>query len=223
MASIANSELLEKLSPYNLFYPFNHPQAAVDADFWIEGGDAGEFSVNLTYAARALIADTAQNNDYYIHGNGKYNKCWDPSSTDEKRYSRVNWESKVSMTPDADTLIELGLFYLGALPTDYAEAAQPCAQFFFDHDTVATNWVCRTWHAAEEQTDSGVAATGLQTLSMEWTGASVLFYIDHVLVATHTTRVPINTMASAALIRTEDAGGAAKTLLIKYIDVFVDG
>lgn len=224
--SIAKSDLLEILSPYALFYPFNHPQTAVDADYWTVAGDAGGFTVDVDDdepPSRKLYADTAQNNDYYIHGDVKYNRLWNPVQS--PKYSKTIFEARIKLLQtDAEIVLLFGLFEAGAFPTAYAEPAVDCAHFFYDHDTVATNFVCRTYDAAaEEQTDSTVAAdTNYHVFRIEWTAASVLFYIDGVLVATHDTTVPDSPMGSVALIRTENAGGAERAMDIEYIDVWVE-
>ena len=60
------------------------------------------------------------------------------------------------------------------------------------------------WEGAEEQTDSGVAVDlNNVSLKMVWTATSVEFYIDNVLVATHTTRVPDTPLTSELLVRTD--------------------
>jgi len=196
-------------------YPFNSPAAAVDTDFWTAGGDAGGFTVETgdgNDASRKLYADTAQNNDYYIHGDGKYALLWNPEN--QTLYSKVIFTAWLWMNTTADTQFLIGLFEAGSFPTGYAEPLVDCAHFFVD-DGVRANYSCRSYDGAEEETDSGVALdTGVANIhrfDIEWDNAQVVFKIDSVVVATHTTRIPDSPMGMVALIRTQDVAGAEKS------------
>lgn len=66
----------------------------------------------------------------------------------------------------------------------------PTAVVFYD-SAVGGNWQSRTWMGAEEQQDTGVAAdTDWHSFLIERTLTYTKFYIDDVLVTTHTTQIP---------------------------------
>jgi len=211
-------------TPYGFHYVFNHPQTAVDADYWTAGGDAGGFTVVTADdepASRKLYADTVQNNDYYIHGDTKYSKLW---TFQAGEYSTIIFETKLkisSVTTDIQALF--GLFEAGSFPTGYAEPAVDCAQFFID-DGISANFVCRTYDAAaEEQTASDVALdTSAHVFRMTLSSANVVFEIDGVVKATHSTTVPDSPMGIVYLVRTEEAAGAERSITPEYIKIEVE-
>lgn len=200
-------------------YYFNSPVAAVDPDYWTAAGDAGGFIVDSAGTgppSRKLYADTALNNDYYIHGDGKYAKLWNFQASN---YSVITFEARIKMNHNPDTQALLGLFKAGSFPTGYAEPLVDCAQFFID-DAISPNFVCRSYDAAEQETASGLALdTSYHTFKFTWESAYVLFYIDDILYARHATQVPDSPLGIVVLIRTEKAGGAERSLDIEYIKV----
>lgn len=74
----------------------------------------------------------------------------------------------------------------------YAAAldVNPSAQIFYDN-TVGANWRARSYQTEAELTDTGVAAnTNWHVFKIVVTASNVKFYIDGVLVATHSTQIP---------------------------------
>ena len=215
-------DIVADLVPHRLYYPFNHPQAAVDVDYWTAAGDAGGFIV-ITAAdeppSRKLYADTAQNNDYYIHGDAKYNMLWNFQAAD---YTKIVFECKLKFVSTAEVQALWGLFEAGGFPVDTQQPLVDCAHFILD-DGVDTNFVCRTYDAAEQETNSDIALdTSAHVYLMEWTTASVIFKIDGVTKATHSTQVPDSPMGLVFSIRTEEAAGAEKSMSIEYVKVHVE-
>jgi len=214
------TDIIELILPeYCMYYPFNHPVAAIDADFWTAGGDSGGFTVlsgDDDPTGRKLFADTATDNDYYIHGDGKYAKVWNFQSAD---YSTITFEAKVALGSTADVSMLFGLVNVASLPTGYAEPAVDSALFIVD-DGVSANFIARTYDAAEEETASDIPLdTDAHVFKLVWTSADVKFYIDGVLKATHETQVPDSPMAVVFLLRTE--ADAEKYANVEYSKVYV--
>jgi len=225
VGNVGTSPLADRfdLSEYALMYPFNHPAVAVDADYWTAAGDAGGFTVitdDDEPPSRKLYTDTAQNNDYYIHGDGKYGRLWNFQSGD---YTKIIFETRMKFAITTDVQALWGLFEAGAFPTGYVEPLVDCAQFFLD-DGVSNNFVCRTYDADEQETASDVALddTSYHIFKMEWTSADVKFYIDGTLKATHSTQVPDSPAGLVFLIRTEEGTGAERAVNIEYAKVRVE-
>lgn len=214
------TDIIELILPeYCMYYPFNHPTAAVDADFWTAGGDSGGFTP-LTGddepTGRKLFADTSTDNDYYIHGDGKYAKAWNFQTAD---YSTITFETKLTLASTVDVQMLFGLINLGGLPTDYAEPLVDSALFIVD-DGVSANYIARTYDAAEEETASDIPLdTDAHVFKLVWTSADVKFYIDNVLKATHETQIPDSPMAAVFLLRT--GADAEKYVNIEYSKVYV--
>lgn len=106
------------------------------------------------------------------------------------------------------------------------EDANSCASIFFDGGVSATNLICRSHDGVgEEQTDSGVAlhATNFMVLRIEVTASTVVFKIDGVTVATHSTRVPdtglvADSMYAGIVLRT--MVNAVRTAYYEYVAVW---
>jgi hypothetical protein len=215
-------ELRKALDPNWFTYYFNSPVAAIDTDFWTEGGDAGGgFSVETVDnepPSRKLYTSGVINEKYYIHGDGKYAKLWNLQSS---AYIRVHYVTKLKANQSGSDILALfGLFEAGAFPTDYAEPNIDCAQFFIDVDTDA-NYACRTFDGGEEQTSSGVAVdTEYHKFEIIWAETSVLFLIDDDVVATHSTQIPDSPLGLVYLVKAEAA--AEKSKDIEYVEVSVE-
>ena len=216
-------ELRKATNPNYFTYYFNSPVAAIDTNFWTEGGDAGGgFSVETVDnepPSRKLYTQNVLNNDYYIHLLGKYGKLWNfPADT----YRRISFKTRLKMNTTADTQAMWGLFEAGAFPTTYAEPAIDCAHFFLDDGVDAANFVCRTYDAAAEEQTSGSAfdTSDHHDFELVWAETSVLFLIDDVVVATHSTTIPDSPLGLVFLIRTEAA--AVKSMDIEYVEVSVE-
>jgi len=88
----------------------------------------------------------------------------------------------------------------------------------FRADSSSGNWLCETHQAATTQTDSGVAISlNWQALRVEantdWD--SIDFLIDGVVVATHATNLPTDTLSPCTTIR--DVSGTGVT--VRSVDV----
>ena len=206
--------LKNSLNKLNFYDEFN--RTAVDATVWTSGGDAGSFELiagNDLPTIWALITGNVTDNDRYIHGEGlTENKHFTPF---EVGYTTVTWKARIAFSSVASISALFGLVS-GAI-VDYAEPAGDCAHFLAD-PAITNTFRARSWNAAEEETDTLVALdTALHRFRIEWTGPSILFYIDDVLVATHDTQVPDIRMTSELLIRTE--ANAEKRLLMDYVHV----
>ena len=217
------NELRKALDPNYFTYYFNHPQAAVDTDFFTEGGDAGGgFTVDTVDnepPSRMLFTQNVLNNDYYIHADAKYAKLWNfPADA----YRRISFKTRLKMNTTADTQAMWGLFEAGAFPTTYAEPVVDCAHFFLDDGVDAANFICRTYDAAAEEQTSGSAfdTSDHHDFEIIWAETSVLFMIDGVVVATHATTIPDSPLGVVFLIRTEAA--AVKSMDIEYVNVRVE-
>ncbi|GAH53595.1 unnamed protein product, partial [marine sediment metagenome] len=199
-------ELRKGLDPNYFTYYFNHSAAAVDADYFTEGGDAGGgfdvVTVDNDPASRKLYTQNVLNNDYYIHADAKYAKLWNFQSG---TYQRITLKTRLKMNTTADTQALWGLFEAGAFPTTYAEPVVDCAHFFLDDGVDAANFVCRTYDAAAEEQTSGSAfdTTDYHDFELVWAETSVIFMIDDAVVATHATTIPDSPLGVVYLIRTQ--------------------
>ena len=217
------NELRKALDPNWFTYYFNSPVVAVDTDFFTEGGDAGGgFTVDTVDnepPSRMLFTQNVLNNDYYIHLSGKYGKLWNfPADA----YRRISFKTRLKMNTTADTQAMWGLFEAGAFPTTYAEPVVDCAHFFLDDGVDAANFICRTYDAAAEEQTSGSAfdTSDHHDFEIIWAETSVLFMIDDVVVATHSTTIPDSPLGVVFSIRTE--AGAVKSMDIEYVKVRVE-
>ena len=215
--------LRKALDPNWFTYYFNHPQVAVDTDFWTEGGNGGgSFAIETADDAppsRILLPNLAANNDYYIHADAKYAKLWNfPADS----YRRVTFKTRLMMNTTANTQALWGLFEAGAFPATYAEPLCDCAHFFLDDGIDAANFLCRTYDAAAEEETAGSAfdITDFHDFSFVWSETSVVFLVDDVVVATHATTIPDSPLGIAFLVRTQDGG--VKSLNIEYVMVSVE-
>lgn len=214
LRSLINRYLVRKISQA---YWFN--DMAVDANYWTSGGDAGGVCRPDAYAdfppIFALVTGGGLNDDWYIYSANR-GKFFSPWSTG---YSKVVWEARVRFGYLADYAVFLGLIKMDVPITGYAEPLVLCAHFFVD-TSVGPNIYARSYNAAEEQTDTGVAlAVGWNKLRIEWTASTVRFYIDDVLVATHTTQIPNRPCLTEFLVRALVA--AIRTVDLEYVDVSV--
>lgn len=237
LPDVANGSLYERLGAftsgltvrdvllrdYVTFYEFNDNTANnEDTDYWTFGGAVNKsIAVNVTAsdpASKKLITSLggagAQNDDAYIHGDGKYANNMTPNSAN---YSTVTFETRVKFASTADCQCLFGLDLAGGMTTTYAEPAQDSALFIID-DGVSANYVCRSYNAAEEETASDVALdTSWHKFTIEWTTTSVVFKIDDVTKATHSTQVPDSPLGMIFLIRTQEVAGAEKSITREYV------
>jgi len=97
----------------------------------------------------------------------------------------------------------------GATPyTGLTDANSPGNGFYFEF-TSGTNFIAVTQNSTTKTlTDTGVAATAGQWYAVKIvaTSSAVLFYVDGVLKATHTTNIPTTNIGPAALIYNASAG-----------------
>ena len=211
------------LDPNWFTYYFNSPVAAVDPDFFTEGGNGGgSFAIETADDAppsRILLPNLAANNDYYIHADAKYAKLWNVPADS---YRRVTFKTRLMMNTAANTQALWGLFEAGAFPATYAEPVCDCAHFFLDDGVDATNFVCRTYNAAAEEQTSGSIfdTTDFHDFEFVLAETSVIFMIDGVTVATHSTTIPDSPLGIVFLVRTQDGG--AKSINIENVEVSVD-
>lgn len=213
---------LENLSPahvtrrLNFYDDFN--RTAEDTDVWTSGGDDGSMYPMIDLAgptAWTMVTGLVIDNDRYIHGGAnKLNKRY---SINEDGYDTVTWKATLGLrTWFADVSLFLGL--INTVIVDYAEPTR--AAHFFADAAVSANFLARSHEAAEEETDTGVAVdAAMHDFKIVWTAASVLFYIDDVLVATHAAQVPTRAMVSEILLRTEAA--SARYLVMDRVAVEV--
>jgi len=91
------------------------------------------------------------------------------------------------------------------------------ASFLFD-PAVSANWRCRTFDAASEPTDTGIAvgAGSWYKLKIIKDGGTTRFLINDVNVCNHSTQVP-NEPANIALSVETNAVGASRQLEIDYV------
>lgn len=219
-------EALRKATDPNYFtYYFNSPVAAVDTDFFTEGGDGGGgFTIDTVDnepPSRKLYTLGTINSKYYIHGDGKYAKLWNLASS---AYRRVHYVTRLKANQHGSNILALfGLFEAGAFPTDYDPAAKPTcdsAYFCIDVDTNA-NFLSRSYDAAEEETDSGVAIdSAYHKFEIIWAETSVILLIDDDVVATHSTQIPDSPLGLVYLVKTEE--NAEKSKDIEYVEVSVE-
>lgn len=203
---------------YRNFYD-EFRRGAVNAAVWTEGGDDGAWAPGLIAGESScwrLLTGAVLNQDRYIVGiqnveNGFF-------SIDEEDADTVTWMCRAKFVHTTNIACMYGMMPTPQL--NYVEPVIDCAHFFID-TAIGNNYICRTYNAAaEEQTDSGIAIdTDYHVFAMIWTAASVLFYIDGALVATHAVTVPDQPMGTGITLRTLEA--AAKEMRIDYIRVEV--
>lgn len=121
---------------------------------------------------------------------------------------------------DSDTTIRIGF-------GNATNANPPNHGIYFEKLTGDTNWfaVSRS-SAVETRTDTGIAAQTASFVKFKISAiaesASVKFYIDNVLVATHTTNLPIETIQVSPFYQIINAVAAAKTIDIDYFHLIQD-
>ena len=96
------------------------------------------------------------------------------------------FETLVKITGSTSPIVLMGL-------ADTTSLTAPTNAVYFGYTSSASNWWCRTYNATTAtSTDSGVAFNGTNWVKLKIiaTTSSVLFYIDDVLKATHTTNIP---------------------------------
>lgn len=201
----------------NFFDDFN--RAGVDADIWTSGGPAGGFAHAQTVLLGTLwqmYTGAVAGQDRYIHGDGViYNKYFSPHDED---IFTVTWECRMHLVSVANIAVFLGL--LEAPIVNYAEPLSRVAHFFID-TAISGNIFARSYRAAEEETDTGIAADlAPHDYRIVWEAADINFYIDDVLVATHAAQVPEGAMTTEILLRT--LANVTKYLRLHYIHVEVN-
>ncbi len=208
--------LIDRLSDLNFYDEFNH--LAENTDVWTCGGDGGSFlfeGIPEHPTKWTLKTGNVIDNDYYIHGHAvKNNKRFTPF---EEGYTAVSLETRVQFSSVADVSAVLG--FLNVVLTEYS---LPNISILFFVDTVLSNTFRTRTHdgLAEEATDTLVALdTDFHVFKILVTRASVLFYIDGVLVATHTANIPQYPLFLEFLIRTEAA--ASKNMCLDFVHVEV--
>lgn len=199
------------------WYYFN--ERTLDTNYWNGGGDGGGFDIGAYGLSQygimfRFLAFTALDNDCYcyIQNRGR----WFHPFTNG--FTRVTFETYMKLEQTTEFQLFIGLISYGSPIVNYAEPAVNCAHFFVD-TTIDNQWHCRNFDVAEEQSDNlGAIDGGFHKLRIEWYQTKVEFYIDDVLVATHSVaaNVPDEGMCPEVLIRTKNAGGAAKSICIQY-------
>jgi len=218
--SAARALLLDTLGSYgrlSFYDEFN--SNLIDTNIWmitLDGtGSLVIVSGDPSPSGYRFTTGNAIDEDAGIHGAGViHNKMFSPA---EEGYTTVTATFRVKLIDMADVSVLLGLFTTGL--TDYAEPISDCVQFLID-PAITNTFRARSYDAAEEETDTLVALdTAWHTFRIEWAAASVLFYIDDVLVATHAVQVPGQVLIPSILIRTE--ANAIKRMDIDYVRVEV--
>lgn len=210
-------ELVRNLATLGFCDEFNRTDE--DVDVWVSGGDAGGgFTLGALQDAPTcwrIMTGGALNDDWYIHSLvNTENRVY---SIDEDGYTTVTWGARLRLLSVVQISAFWGLVYTAQL--NYVEPVIDCAHFFAD-PVVGGNFYARSHEAAEEQTDTGVLLDAAwHDYRIEWTAASVLFYIDNVLVATHAAQVPNSRLGTEILLRAEVA--ATKQAFVDKVKVLV--
>lgn len=129
--------------------------------------------------------------------------------------SRVRWMTRLN-TNDTDTAVRLGL-------ANSVAGTPGNDGIFFEKGAADTIWQCIT-RASSSQTKTASAVTidtNFHTFSIQRSGASIFFYIDYVLVATHTATIPTVFLAPMAQIL--NSANASKTLDVDYFELQLTG
>jgi len=127
-------------------------------------------------------------------------------------------EARVKLEQTATCGLAVGIKAVNAVVDD-----GPGVYFFYD-TTVAVNWQAKTYAAAAELTDTGVAgSTSWVTLRIVIIATSAKFYVNGTLVATHSTQIPdaglANYMNNAIVILATRAA-AVKYARYEYVAVY---
>jgi hypothetical protein len=230
--NVKDAEIQKRLEDHQLFktsmyYEFNDQVANnEDTDYWTFGSGAGANNAidpNATggdppsKVLKASKGDAgAQNDECYIHGDGKYAIAVSPAA---RHYSTVYMETKLKLANTADCQAFWGLDLVGAMTAAYAEPAHDSIIFFCD-DGVGANFMCRTYDAAEEETSSGIALdTSWHIYRIEWrflSSPSVTFRIDGSVVSGHVTQVPNSALAPMYIVKTQEATGDERSITREY-------
>lgn len=208
--------LIDRLSDLNFYDEFN--RRAKDTDIWTDAHDGGGVFATADYPDVAtfwtLTSGNVIDNDSSLIGDAKNSKGFIPW---EEGYYAIMFEARLRLYSVVDISSLFGLF--ANPPTDYAEPATACLQFLAD-PAISNTFRVRNWKTAEEETDTLVPLdTDFHKFKVLWSKTSVLYYVDDVLVATHTTQIPNVPLKIGLLIRTECV--TARSLHIDYIHVEV--
>jgi hypothetical protein len=124
--------------------------------------------------------------------------------------------------PTLSTVGDEYMVTIGLADTEGAGDHTDGAYFYYDRLTSGDFWVCKTAAAGSRTstvTSVAVSTTNLQRFRITISGSTVLFYIDDVLVATHTTNVPSSTdLCSPCLKIEKTAGTTSLSLRMDYVE-----
>lgn len=213
-------EIVERylVKKVNLDFVFN--ERVLDADFWLAGGDVGFATIYSSEVAGPPFLQLRTGNvfadDAYLYGQNRF-RSPNPWMTN---FSQVVWEARLSIVNLTNVQLFFGLISAGNEALVYAEPNLDIAEFFVD-TSIDNQLHARTYRGGpEEQTDGlGAIDSNYHTYRIVWVASSVRFYIDGVLVATHTAQVPAANCNTEFLVHTLEAD--IKRLRMEYVKIEV--
>lgn len=190
------------------------------------GNDATPGGGSVTHEQRddtepmySLFSTAAILNDYASSW-GRHNiSCIDRLPVGQV-VTRKAFECRARLVQTADCCLQVGFSHMAS-----KEPAIESAQIFYD-SAVSANFEARSYQAAEEQTDTGIAAdTSYHTFRVDIEAAQAKFYIDGNLKATHATQVPQTGLpgyVERASVGVWTNAAAAKSMRCAYVAVWAE-
>ncbi len=200
-----------------LNYRFDFNNLAVNLDEWLTGGDVG-FVVDPVFvddepSLYKITTDNDSGDDAYLHGNEKFGLVF---SINEEGGATVTFEARIRLL--SATNVESWFGLINPLITTPV-ASPPNSTGFFQ---TGGNWQAVNENGAAESTDTGVAPdTSWHKFTIVWDASDILYYIDDVLKATHSTpaNFPLAPIFIEFIVQTEE--GASKTMYLDWVTVEV--
>jgi len=168
----------------------------------------------------SLMTDAVTDADVYTYGVHKIARFlrMPPNGVGRKLF----FECRARLLQTALCKFKIGLdYYDSPLFSTYSHAA-----INYESD-VSPNWRCSTYRTAQELTTTTVAVdTAWHVFCIEVTDTYVNFYIDRILVATHTTQIPVRglgmgTRMATVVLRTLEPD--IKEARYEYVSVWNEG
>lgn len=220
----ANQLIYGQLVKEHDFFLLN--RLAVDATLWANGpgGGASALTNPTSYnvvgqpGVWSLLTDAVLNSDYFLHASGNQARAFSPRAVGR---ASVQWEARAKLVEDVATVrAMIGL----ERPDNFTQAfaalpATHVATFYYDSGVGANIHSYSSAGGPAEDNDTGVATPATwHNFRIVWTTSQVRFYIDGVLVATHTA-VPNLPMAHSFVLRTLAA--ASRRMELEKLETLV--
>lgn len=219
-AIVVGTSELKAVDNIALLDHFNRKGGVVpEADIWGVGGDAGfTVAMNVVDGEPSLVEVVTSgviDELAYMNSNGVDGRVF---SVNDDGITTVTFEARIKLLEATWTRFMIGLQELPL--TVWAGVFASGAGFRCNGGVGATNIFAENEQAAATTTDTGIVQdTAWHKYRIVWTAASILYYIDDVLEATHVVVANIPTPPLLAGVLVYAGGAAVKHMRVDYIKV----